>query len=75
MPIRVVWRYPQPGMTNPATGVTKMRDEYVTERMVGEKTIFAWNLVDEWTKVPGPWTLELYSGQRLLASQTITVTK
>jgi hypothetical protein len=77
VPIRVVWHFPQPGLTNPETGVTQLRDEYVTtSQPIGDENYYySWTVQPDWTKVPGLWTLELFSGQRLLGSQTFTLTK
>jgi hypothetical protein len=73
VPVRTVWRYPQPGLTNPDTGITKYTDDYTTPRTIGETTTYYWNLASEWTLVPGDWVLELYQGERLLLRQKFTL--
>ena len=67
-PIRVVWRYPQPGLRNP-NGTVKFTDEYEETRGVDEKTTYYWALGPEWTLVPGEWTIELWSGGKMLVKQ------
>lgn len=66
--LRVVWRYPQPGIKNPQTGIAKLVDEYVDKRETGTTTYF-WSLGDAYTLVTGTWTLELWQDDRRLARQ------
>jgi hypothetical protein len=75
MPIRIIWRYPQPGLKNPTTGTTKFTDEYIDSRPIGESTVFYWNLAQEWTLVPGTWTLELWQDDRKLLVQDFVLTR
>lgn len=74
-PIKVIWRYPQPGLKNPATGTTKFSDEYMDSRPLGESPVFYWNLAEEWTLVPGLWTLELSQDGRTLLVQDFVLSK
>jgi hypothetical protein len=74
-PIRVIWRYPQPGLKSPITGKTKFSDEYTDSRPIGESPVFYWNLAEEWTLVPGTWTLELWQDDRKLLAQDFVLTK
>jgi hypothetical protein len=74
-PIKVIWRYPEPGLKNPATGTTKFTDEYTDSRPIGESPVFYWNLAEEWTLVPGTWTLELWQDNRKLLVQDFVLTK
>jgi hypothetical protein len=73
VPVRVVWRYPEPGLTNPATGITKYVDDYTERRTIGQSVTYYWNLGSEWTLVPGVWVLELYQGDRRLLTQKFTL--
>jgi Domain of unknown function (DUF3859) len=75
VPVRVVWRYPEPGLTNPDTGITKYLDDYTERRTIGQSVTYYWNLGSEWTLVPGVWTLELYQGERLLLTQRFTLVR
>ena len=75
IPLRVVWRYPQPGMRNPDTGVAKLDDQFETREKLGDETFFYWQLGAEWALVPGEWTFELWDGNRMLAQQSFTLVK
>jgi hypothetical protein len=74
-PMRIVWRYPEPGLRNPNTGKVKFRDEYTDERTLDAESTFYWSLGDPWTQVPGVWVFELWYGNRMLASQSFTLVK
>jgi hypothetical protein len=69
VPLKVVWRYPSPGLTNPDTKVTKTSDEYSDTQLVGEKFPAFWGLTQDWHLVPGTWTLEVWHGERKLVTQ------
>jgi Caspase domain len=75
VPIKVTWRYPQPGLKNPVTGTTKFIDEYLDSRPLGESPVFYWNLAEAWTLVPGVWTLELSQDGRTLLVQDFVLSK
>ena len=70
VPIKVVWRYPAPGLTNPDTKVAKSVDEYVDTKTIGEKFPVFWGLTQSWHLVPGTWTLEVWHGERKLGTQS-----
>ncbi len=75
VPFRIVWRYPQPGLRNPATGKVKFRDEYIDRQRLNAKATFYWSLGAPWTQVPGEWTFEMWYGKRMLVSETFLLTK
>ena len=75
VPVRIVWHYPEPGLHNPDTGITKRVDDYIERKALGEETKFYWVLGDDWVLVPGEWTIEIYDQDRLLASQSFTLVK
>jgi hypothetical protein len=75
VPIKVIWRYPEPGLKNPTTGTTKFSDEYTDSRPIGESPVFYWNLAEEWTLVPGTWTIELRQDDRKLLVQDFVLSK
>jgi len=70
IPVRIVWRYPDPGLHNPDTGKTKFVDDYMDRRQIGEKSTFYWMLGDEWALVPGTWIFELWYENRVLVRQS-----
>ncbi|MEQ1696078.1 MAG: DUF3859 domain-containing protein [Hyphomicrobiaceae bacterium] len=71
--IRVVWHYPEPGITNPDTGKTKLTDEYETTQRIGDESSYCWNLSSTYTHVPGTWRLELWQGDRRLTNQSFKI--
>jgi hypothetical protein len=75
IPVRVVWRYPEPGLRNPSTRDVKFRDEYDDKQTIGTEGTYYWTLGDEWTRVPGDWTFELWYNGRMLTSKTFTLVK
>jgi hypothetical protein len=68
--VRVVWLYPEPGLKNPNTGRLTLRDEFESTQKVGTTQIYQWTLGDEWTQVPGTWTVQLWKDDRRLAQQS-----
>ena len=75
LPVRVVWRYPDPGLRNPDTGKTKHKDEYEDAVRLGEEHTYYWSLGADWQQVPGTWTFELWNRDRRLVKQDFTVVK
>lgn len=73
--MRVIWRYPDPGMTNPATGRTKYTDEYDTPVRMNAEQTFYWTIGDPWQQVPGVWTCEIWYGQRRVVRQDFEVVR
>ncbi len=70
VPLKMIWRYPAPGLTNPDTKTTKTTDEYADTQLIGEKFPVFWGLTQDWHLVPGIWTLEVWQGERKLLTQT-----
>jgi Domain of unknown function (DUF3859) len=75
VPLKVVWRYPAPGLTNPETKATRTSDEYTDTQLVGEKFPIFWGLTQDWHAVPGTWTLEVFQGDRKLVTQEFQLSK
>jgi hypothetical protein len=73
VPIKVIWRYPQPGVINPETKAPTTVDEYPDSQLVGERFPVFWSLSQEWHLVPGTWTLEVWHGERKLVDQRFQV--
>ncbi len=75
IPVKIVWRYPQPGLNNPAGGAAKLTDEYMDSVNIGNTFQFFWQLTQDWQIVPGVWTFEMwYQGLKLI-SQNFTLVK
>jgi hypothetical protein len=75
VPLKVVWRYPEPGLTNPETKVTKKSDEYTDVQLIGDKFPVFWGLTQDWHLVPGTWTLEVWQGDHKLVTQTFDIVR
>ena len=75
VPLKVVWRYPAPGLTNPESKANKSSDEYTDTQLIGEKFPIFWGLTQDWHLVPGTWTLEIFHGERRLVSQPFELVK
>jgi hypothetical protein len=66
---------PAPGIRNPTTGNTITRGEYSGQAVLGAEAGRYYGFDHEWEIVPGSWTLEIWQGDRKLASQSFTVVK
>jgi hypothetical protein len=72
--IREIWRFPEPGLTNPETGITTQELVQRKILVVTDNAVFSgWALLYEWELVPGTWTFELWTGDRLLLRQPFEV--
>jgi hypothetical protein len=75
VPIKVVWRYPPPGLINPEAKIARTEDEYPDVQVVGETFPVLWGLTQEWHLVPGTWTLEVWHHDRKLVEQQFKISK
>ncbi len=75
VPIKVVWHYPQPGLTNPESKTTTTLDEYTDTQLIVETFPIFWGLTRDWHLLAGTWTLEVWQGERKLATQQFQLTK
>ena len=75
VPLKMVWRYPAPGLVNPDSQVAKTSDEYPDTQLVGVTFPVFWGLTQDWHLVPGIWTLEVWHGERKLVAQEFQVVK
>jgi hypothetical protein len=75
VPLKVVWRYPAPGLTNPESKATRRSDEYADTQLIGEKFPIFWGLTQDWHLVPGTWTLEVFQDDRKLVTQEFQISK
>ncbi|MGP0059777.1 MAG: DUF3859 domain-containing protein [Beijerinckiaceae bacterium] len=73
--IRIIWRYPSPGLKNPKTGEVIFRSDRTLSRAIGVPQFTDYSFDNDWEVVTGIWTLELAYGDRKLAEQSFTVTK
>lgn len=73
--LKNVTRIPAPGIRNPDTGNVTMTSIFFQEHKTGEELYRLYRLTDPWEIVPGLWIMELWDGDRKLASQTFQVVK
>ncbi len=72
--LREVWRFPEEGLKNPGTGKTSREQaQGMVMEVTGHEIFAGWALLYEWELVPGVWTYELWSGDRLILSQSFDV--
>lgn len=77
VPLKIIWRYPEPGLKSPDTGTTKLTDEYVDpNHTLGKRDALFWKFTDaEWVRIPGIWTLEVWQDDRKLLAQEFNLRK
>jgi len=72
-PLRIVTIFPGVGLTNPDTGQTRYSSSSDTQVKVGSTSFHGYGFDHPWERVPGVWTFQVWSGERLLASQSFTI--
>jgi hypothetical protein len=76
VPIRHVRRFPPEGILNPLTGERHYGHETNVNLAVGRKDLFlGYGLGRDFELVPGPWTFEVWHGDRLLLTKTFLLYK
>ncbi len=73
--IRIIWRYPEPGLKNPKGNVTTVDayDDVFTSS--NEPNTVYWSLASDWTLVPGKWSVELWQDRRRLINVDFNLVK
>lgn len=74
VPIKMVTRFPAPGLYNPETRERTFEHATVVRRTVGRVHFRSYTLESSWELVPGVWTFELWHKDRKLAEQSFTLT-
>lgn len=73
---REVVRLPAPGLRNPKTGNVYRETNRTVQKAIGNRgTLTGYSFDQDWEMVPGPWTFELWLGERLMLTKTFTVYK
>jgi hypothetical protein len=73
---RQIWRLPAPGLRNPKTGNVYRESPRTVQKTIGDRgALTGYSFDDDWEMVPGPWTCELWLGERLMLTKTFTVYK
>ena len=65
--------YPQPGLTNPATGKTDNQSMLQLVKKIGRITATGYVFNQKWEMVPGKWTFQIWIEGRLLAEKNFNV--
>ena len=73
--LKIVTLIPEPGIRNPNTGRTTVRNEYVEAKPIGSIQYTGYSFDNPWEIVLGTWTKEIWDGDRKLASQSFNVVK
>jgi hypothetical protein len=73
--IKTLTRFPPPGINNPNTGKAFMESVVSRDGKVGTTRYTGYGFDHDWEMVPGTWTIELWDGDRKLASQSFNVVK
>jgi Domain of unknown function (DUF3859) len=75
VPLRMVTIFPPGGLRNPAWPHTIPNSEFSVTAKIGEDySLYHGIALDyDWALVPGIWTLQIWSGERLLASEDFTL--
>ena len=71
--LRLITRFPSPGLRNPSTGQIAVTDERRYWVATGKPRAFWYTLDEEWEMVPGVWGFELWDGEHKLAEQRFKV--
>lgn len=73
--LKNVTHIPAPGIRNPQTKNVTLTSVFSQDHRVGEELYRLYRFTDPWEVVPGLWTLEIWDGDRKLASQAFLVKK
>lgn len=73
IPMRMITRFPEPGLRNPHTGQLALTAESLVVRTVGWRHYRVYTFDDDWELIPGVWTLEVWQGERQLAVQSFVL--
>ena len=73
--VKIIWTYPEPGIKHPTSGKITLRDEIQGSHKIGGTESYFWTIGNDYTLVPGVWTVEIFDGTRRLAKQEFTITR
>jgi hypothetical protein len=73
--LKNITHIPAPGMRNPQTKNVTMTSVFSQDVKIGAEQVRLYRFIDPWEVVPGIWTLEIWDGDRKLASQSFLVKK
>ena len=67
--LRMVTKFPHHGLSDPRSGETYFRKEYVIERPLGSSGYRVFHLDEDWELVPGLWVFEFWHDDKKIAEQ------
>ncbi len=73
--LHFVFAYPAPGIADPTSAKPILSDTFDRQKKIGAVNYLGYGFENPWELVPGTWTMEIWSGDRKLASESFTITK
>lgn len=73
VPLRMVTRFPAPGVRNPRTGVVSHVTEALVFRTIEQQHYRVYTFEEPWEIVPGIWTFEIWHQRQKLAQRSFSV--
>lgn len=73
MPLRMVTRFPPPGLRDPETGDAKLHQEVRILKTIGTRHFRAYTIHESWEMVPGTWSFEIWHRDQKLVEQAFVV--
>lgn len=70
---RYIWKFPPAGLVNPRTGARHFSEEGTRTCTVGDKCLRGWEFTEDWERVPGTWTIEIWQEDQFLESRSFEV--
>jgi hypothetical protein len=70
---RVVWQFPERGITNPITKRHLTSFEWEQSCVTGSPCLAGQAFIEPWELVPGTWTVEVWAGGRRMLSESFLV--
>ncbi len=71
--IKLVTRFPDPGLLDPSTGIKHLSSEYTITGQVGVVAYREFQFDESWEIVPGEWVFEFWQSGRQVGSQTFCI--
>ena len=71
--IKCVTIFPKPGAQKPGAAAPLPREESTWPRALGDAYYCGYAINDNWQKIPGDWTFEIWHGDKKLATQTFNL--
>jgi TonB family protein len=71
---RSVWTFPAGGLLNPATGQRTASESRNRTCPIGSECRLLWTFSEEWERVAGTWTIDIWLNEKWVATQSFNVT-